>query len=248
MIGIVDQRAVIDDVAGQQDAGLPARRARCRPANGRACGSPRRHGRRDRRRRHASSRRPAGAGRIAVARGVPAFRHAGRTSRRSRSGRQASIRCADRRGSPPRPRCTQRSPKFMMAADMVEMRVAGDADERALASPARTWRRRLTWPRPVSNSRSRSRPRTCQMLQRKNGLIQGSWISVTPSPMRMVSYQSASVDDRKRGHGSSRQKDDVVGVGTRPRRCRPAATAAAAGSLAMKCERRVARRKRRARA
>ena len=38
MIGIVDQRAVIDDVAGEQDAGRSSRRARCRPANGRACG------------------------------------------------------------------------------------------------------------------------------------------------------------------------------------------------------------------
>ena len=64
-----------------------------------------------------------------------------------------------------------------------------------------TWRRRLTWPSPLSNSRSRSRPRTCQMLQRKNGLIHGSWISVTPSAMRMVSYQWPCVDDRKRRHG-----------------------------------------------
>ena len=28
------------------------------------------------------------------------------------------------------------------------------------------------------------------MLQRKNGLIHGSWISVTSSAMRIVSYQS----------------------------------------------------------
>jgi hypothetical protein len=54
-----------------------------------------------------------------------------------------------------------------------------------------TWQLRLKWPRPVSKSRSRSRPRTCQMLQRKKGLIHGSWIRVTSSAMRIVSYSRA---------------------------------------------------------
>src|SRR5262249_52772607 len=61
---------------------------------------------------------------------------------------------------------------------------------RARSETSGTYWRRLKWPRPVSNRRSWSRPRTCHMLQRKNGLIQGSWISVTPSPMRTVSYHS----------------------------------------------------------
>ena len=201
MIGIVDQRSIIDDVAGQQDAARRARKARCRPANGRAYGST------SKRRSPRSTTSPSSSRRWRVpadrrsASADQPGRQARRTSRRSRSGRQASIRCAGRRGSSASARCTQRSRKLVMAADMVEMGVAGDADELLARSTSGTWRRRLTWPRPVSNSRSRSRPRTCQMLQRKNGLIQGSWIRVTPSPMRMVSYQSAA-SMAGSGHGS----------------------------------------------
>ena len=73
---------------------------------------------------------------------------------------------------------------------MVEMRMAGDAGELSLADQ-RHVSPKAEWP-SLSKSRSRSRPRTCQMLQWKKGFIHGSWISVTPSPRRMVSYQRAA--------------------------------------------------------
>src|SRR5687767_2787914 len=70
--------------------------------------------------------------------------------------------------------------------------------------------RKLTCPSPVSNNKSRSRPLTCHMLQRKNGLIHGSWISVIPSAMRMVSYHSSSSAMASRLKWSSRPQQNEI--------------------------------------
>ena len=48
-------------------------------------------------------------------------------------------------------------------------------------------------PRPVSTRRSRSRPRRCQMLQRKRGWAWGSHRSVKPSPMGFRSNQREAI-------------------------------------------------------
>ncbi len=124
-----------------------SRRARCRPANGRACGSPRRRGRRDRRRRRApAGGRPAPAG----CGSAPYPSLAGMPIEHLVGGvavgeRPFVARIGEDCGFGPVHAAVG---EFVMAADMVEMRVAGDADELSLASPAARGACRLKWPRP----------------------------------------------------------------------------------------------------
>ncbi len=101
-------------------------------------------------------------------------------------------------------------------ADVVAVDVGGDGEQPWSSSCSTRWR---SGPRPsdVSTTRSVSRPRTCQTLQRSSGWTCGSVTSVTPSPTpldheprvgdRQVEHRPSVGPDRRSGGGDERRRD-----------------------------------------